>query len=189
MTVLTLRQARDAYLAENGFSTDAYTEKWVKIEYGPITFWLPSTKTRRAAIRFHDLHHALTGYKATPVGEAEIGAWEIASGIGRYWAGWVLNLFAVGFGMVLAPRRTFRAFVRGRHTRTNFYHGDYYPNVLDKTYDEVKAEIGLPDEVPNATTTDLIAFIGWSMVGLLQYALLASFVFVPLALLLWWLFF
>lgn len=91
--------------------------------------------------------------------------------------------------MVLAPRRTFKAFVRGRHTRTNFYHGDYDPNVLDKTYDEVKAEIGLPDEVPNATTTDLIAFIGWSMVGLLQYALLASFVFVPLALLLWWLFF
>ena len=187
MTALTLRQARDAYLAENGFSTDAYTDRWVKVEYGPVTFWLPSTKTRRAAIRFHDLHHALTGYKATPVGEAEIGAWEIATGIGRFWAGWVLNLFAVGFGMVLAPRRTFRAFVRGRHTRTNFYVGEYDPGVLDKGFEQVKTDIGLPDEVPKATGKDLLAFVGWSLVGLMQYVLAGAVVLVPIALLVWWL--
>lgn len=187
MTALTLRQARDAYLAENGFSTDAYTDRWVKVEYGPVTFWLPSTKTRRAAIRYHDLHHSLTGYKATPIGEAEIGAWEVASGIRRFWAGWVLNLFAVGFGMVLAPRRTFKAFVRGRHTRTNFYHGGYDAKVLDKTVDEVKDEIGLPKDTPKATARDLLAFIGWSTVGMAQYALLAAMLVVPIALLVWWL--
>jgi hypothetical protein len=61
-----------------------------------------------------------TGYDTTLVGEAEIGAWELASGCRHYYAAWVLNLGAVLIGLVLAPRRVSRAFVRGWQC-TNLY--------------------------------------------------------------------
>ena len=44
----------------------------------------------------------LTEYDTNWVGEAEIGAWEIASGCGRYLAAWVLNLGAFGLGLAFA---------------------------------------------------------------------------------------
>jgi hypothetical protein len=60
-------------------------------------------------------------YETDLPGEAEIAAWEIASGCARYHAAWILNFGAFGAGLVVAPRRLFRAFLRGRHTKTNLY--------------------------------------------------------------------
>lgn len=184
---MTLGQARDAYLQKYGFSTAAYEERWAAIKLGPIKFWIPSTRSRRQAIRFHDLHHALTGYPAIPSGEAEIGAWEIATGCGRFRAAWVLNLFAMGMGLLIAPGKTYRAWVRGRHTTTNFYHVAYDEALLAKGADEMRREIGLPENSPRATTGDKASFILWAALALLQYAMSTAVVLAPFAALAYWL--
>ena len=61
---MTLRQARDLYLEESGFSTDTYVEEWVDIPFGPLPLRLPNTDARKRVLPVHDIHHALTGYKA-----------------------------------------------------------------------------------------------------------------------------
>jgi hypothetical protein len=182
---ITLRDGRDAYLTEYGFSTAAYTDKWVHVKFGPFPLVFPSTKTRRFAIRYHDLHHTLTGYRATPIGEAEIGAWEVATGCRRLWAAWVLNLLAMGFGLVAAPRRTWRAFVRGRNSE-NLYGREFDEALLARNLDDVRAEIGLGAEYA-ARPGDYFAYAFWCAVAVWLYALHAAAVVVPIAAVIWWL--
>lgn len=66
---------------------------------------------------------AYFGYATTWTGEGEIAAWELGAGCGRYYAAWVLNLGAFAVGLVIAPRRTYRAFVRGRRSTTLYRTG------------------------------------------------------------------
>jgi hypothetical protein len=87
-----------------------------------VPVWFPNTDARRRAVRLHDLHHLATGYETSLVGEAEIGAWELAGGCKRYPAAWVLNIAAVLLGLLVAPRCTWRAFLRGRHSETLYPH-------------------------------------------------------------------
>jgi hypothetical protein len=118
----TLREARAQYFRQSGLEEDGgYARKWVWIKLGPVPVVFPNTKGRRAALLPHDLHHIATGYDTTLIGEAEIGAWELASGCRHCFAAWFLNLSAVVIGLVLAPRRVGRAFLRGRRC-TNLYH-------------------------------------------------------------------
>lgn len=187
LATTTLLEARDAYLAENGFSTAAYTDRWVRFKFGPLPIAFPSTSSRRAAIPFHDLHHVLTGYRATPVGEAEIGAWEVATGLRNLWAGWVLDLNVMGLGMLYAPGRTYRAFIRGRHSR-NLYGSKYTDELLATSVEDMRARIGLAEAAPTATTRDKLAFAFWLGVSATLYLLFSLVVLAPVGVLAWWLF-
>ena len=165
----TLRQVRDAYLARSGLSTAAYTDRWVTLKVGPIPLGFPSTKSRREAIRYHDLHHSLTGYHATPVGEAEIGAWEIATGCKHLRAAWVLNLAAMGVGIVLAPRRVWRAFVRGRRTGDNLYGREFGDALLDRPLAQIQAEIKLAEPDCEPAPGDRARFVFWCAAATVLY--------------------
>lgn len=99
--------------------------------------------TFRTVARFHDIHHVLTGYPADWRGEAEIGAWEIATGCRNSLIAWLLNGGAVVVGLFLWPRAVARAFQRGRRTRTNLYHDFEYEPLLEMTVKEVRERIGL----------------------------------------------
>jgi ubiquinone biosynthesis protein Coq4 len=83
----------------------------VRLKAGPFVFPFPNTKARVHAVKLHDLHHVLTDYETTWTGEAEIAAWEIASGCGPYYAAWLLNFGALAIGLLIAPRKTCRAFL------------------------------------------------------------------------------
>ena len=116
---MTIREARERYFRENGFGEDGgYGQRWVKIKVGPVPIWFPNTPGRQRAVRLHDLHHIAMGYETSLVGEAEIGAWEIAAGCANYYAAWFLNGCAVVMGLFLAPRRLCRAAMRGRRSVT-----------------------------------------------------------------------
>ena len=77
-----------------------------------------NSHVRRRAVPYHDLHHVLTGYDASAVGEGEIGAWELAAGTDPHWFATLINLPAVLIGLCLSPRRVFDAFIRGRRSRS-----------------------------------------------------------------------
>ena len=112
---LTLREARRRYFETNGFPPDGgYQEAWVKLSVGPIPVVFPNTKGRQRAVPFHDLHHVVTGYDTSLVGEAEIGGWELATGCVSVPSALILNLLVIWPVLFFAPGAVYRAFVRGR---------------------------------------------------------------------------
>jgi hypothetical protein len=158
---LSMFDARQRYFADNGFD-GTYSERWVRLKAGPIRLVFPNAAGRVRAVKLHDLHHIVTGYQTTWTGEAEIGAWEIAGGCGRFAWAWLLNLYAFAIGAVIVPRAVWRAFVRGRHTR-NLYRGDAGPHaaVLDRSVGEMRQRLGLDQPAARPRSADAIAFVAW----------------------------
>lgn len=157
---LTLREARARYFEDNGFGENGgYDDAWVDFKLGPIPFPFPNTAPRVRAVKYHDLHHVLTGYRTDFWGEMEISAWEIGAGCKDFVAAWQLNLGGMGMGALGKPRRTFRAFVRGRRSQS-LYGRDFEP-LLDLTVAEAREQIGVAREgeaTPRASDYLLFAF-------------------------------
>jgi hypothetical protein len=143
----TIGRARDHYFAAYGLSTGGYDEKWVKLKMGPLALYFPNTKSRLRSVRLHDIHHVITEYSATWVGEAEISAWELGAGCGDHYAAWVLDVGGVALGLLIAPRRTYRAWKRGRASRS-LYDREYGDDMLERTVGEMRAELGLSPAAP-----------------------------------------
>jgi ubiquinone biosynthesis protein Coq4 len=165
----TLGVARQQYFARSGFDERGYADKWVQLKAGPISFYFPNTQARVRAVKLHDLHHVLTEYDTNWRGEAEIGAWEIASGCGRYLAAWALNLGAFGLGLALAPRRVYRAFLRGRQTG-NLYSGEFAEWLLSKRVGEIRSELRLDRSPAEPSWRDRTAFTCWAVVAAVTFA-------------------
>jgi hypothetical protein len=183
----TLRQARARYFEKNGFGADGgYSARWVKLKLGPIPYAVPNTAGRVRAVRYHDLHHIMTGYRTDWIGEFEISAWEVGSGCRDFAAAWFLDLGGMLSGMFLSPRRMYRAFVRGRNTR-NLYGRTFDDALLDTRVGEMRAELGLDRDEPAATSGHLGRFLAFLVAGLPVVAVMMAPVLVPLVALLAWL--
>jgi hypothetical protein len=155
----TVASARDAYFAANGFSEAAYADRWARLKLGPIPLVFPNTSSRKRALPIHDLHHIATGFATTYTGEAEIGAWEIGGGCGDCAAAWLLNATTFAYGLVIAPRQVYRAFIRGRHAR-NLYATGWNPALLARSVGALRAQVE-PERPPIATRRDRLAFAAW----------------------------
>jgi hypothetical protein len=155
---LTMRDARTRYYEINGFGPDGGDSlKWVPIKMLGLTFHIPNTEGRRRAVRIHDLHHVVTGYQTDFRGEAEIAAWELASGCWRWPAAVVLNLGALGIGALIGPRRIVRAWARGRSTGHLYGERAGIDHLLPRTVDETRAALGLDEPAPPARARDVLA--------------------------------
>ncbi len=177
---LTLARARDDYFRVNDFGADGgYNAAWVDVTVGPINVPVPNTASRKRAVRFHDLHHALTGYATDLRGEFEISAWEIASGCADHVAAWQLNLSGMAGGLFLIPRRTFAAFVRGRRSR-NLYRAAYDDALLGRRVGELRRELGLDEPTARGRASD-VAWFALALGGGLAIGLLFVVLLVPLA--------
>lgn len=171
---MTMRAARARYFTDNHFGDDGgYAAEWVDFKLGPIPLPFPNTPARVRAVGYHDLHHIVTGYKTDILGEFEISAWELGAGCKDYFAPWQLNLGGLAAGVFSAPRRTFRAFVRGR--RSDSLYGHDMSALLERTVGDVSAELGT-DRATEARASDVLlfamAFVAGLVVGLASLALL-----------------
>ncbi len=126
-----------------GIPQDAYTRKTFVIQVGPIPIHVPNIEARVKIARFHDLHHILTSYPANWLGEAEIGAWELATGCRTSFIAWFLNSGAMVVGLFINPNAVVKAFKRGRQSATNLYHDFNYEELLSLSVGEVRKKIGL----------------------------------------------
>jgi hypothetical protein len=175
----TLRQARTRYFEDNAFGADGgYSARWVEVKVGPFPYAIPNTEGRVRAVRYHDLHHIMTGYRTNWTGETEISAWELGSGCRDFRAAWFLNISALGLGVALAPRRLYRAFVRGRHSR-NLYDRPFSDALLDARVGEMRAELGLDREPPPATVADKLSFAAHAVAGVVLDIAQIALMFVP----------
>ncbi len=177
---LTLKQAREAYFAENHFGADGgYSSPYVLVRVFKLPVAFPNVPARVAAVRFHDLHHVLTGYATDFRGECEIGAWEVASGCGRFGAAWVLNLFALAHGLPVWPGRILRAFARGRRGR-NLYRQQYDDALLEREVEPVRRELGL-DAPVSPTLGDALALAPWALLGVVMNLVTLALLPLPIA--------
>ena len=166
---LSLRNARTCYFRDNAFGDDGgYAKKWVKVQLGPLPLAFPNSAARVRAVKYHDLHHVVTGYATHVVGEAEIGAWEIGSGCAGFVAAWILNLYAMVLGFLSGhPGAVWHAFLRGRRTR-NLYRVDYDDALLDASLAEMRAQLGLDPQLAlaPATLAERAGFAAWSAIAI-----------------------
>ena len=112
---MTAAEALRHYYDIHYFGDSALTNRWVKVRLGAISIPFPNLKQRRDAIQLHDLHHMLTGYDTTWVGEGEVAAWEMASGFTRrHWVGYLYAPITFVIGFFTSPKRVIAAYRRGK---------------------------------------------------------------------------
>jgi hypothetical protein len=180
----TMREARARYFAENKFGADGgYASKWVDFKLGSLPMPFPNSPARVRAVKFHDLHHLITGYRTDLVGEFEISGWEIGAGCHTFAAAWFLNLSGLGGGLFLCPRKVFRAFRRGLASRT-LYPLEFEP-LLDRTVEELRAQTGVDGKIPDATVKSTALFVLAALTGLSLGLVTMAFALTPVALLAW----
>jgi len=176
---LSVREARARYFAANNLGDGGYRDRWVKFKFGAISLWIPNTKGRVAAVRFHDLHHIVTGYDTTWKGEAEIAAWEIASGCGDYYAAWLLNLLALSIGLVIDFKSMARAFCRGQHS-SNLYNEAFDEKLLAVTVGSLRKRLNLERSSYPSHRGDFARFGAWTMLSLLTSTICAFICLTPI---------
>ena len=178
---LSIRDARGRYFAANGFGEGGYEARWVRLQAGPVAIWFPNTAARVRAVRLHDVHHVVTEYDTTWTGEAEIGAWEIASGCADHHAAWLLNLLAMAIGLALAPRRLCAAFVRGRASG-NLYRSTVDEALLASTVGAVRTRLRLDGPPHTARSGDRALFAFWSVLAIATLLATVGVTLAPLVL-------
>ena len=171
---MSLRDARTLFFEQGNLGEDGgYSSRWVRVETKPFPFYFPNWRARVAAARLHDLHHIAAEYETDWPGEAEISAWEIASGCGRYHAAWILDLAGWYAGIAVAPRRLFRAFLRGRRAKTNLYHTGFDESRLGvTTVGTLRDELDLRTPISPASAADIGLFVSWCALAVLVCAIL-----------------
>jgi hypothetical protein len=148
-----------------------YSAPYIHFRVSMFSFMLPNSAARKKAVPLHDLHHLATGYDTSWRGEAEIAAWELASGCSSYWAAWLLNLLAFPLGLLIAPVRTWRAFRQGRSCR-NLYHSDWDEKWLDTSLGTLRAHLRTGANHRSLSAVDVLLFIVYAVPGLFGLAAL-----------------
>jgi hypothetical protein len=142
-----VREARDRYLAANGFTLDAYAAPFVEGVLFGLRFPFPNIGGLGRALPFHDLHHVALGYGTDLRGEFEICAWELRANARN--APWFVRFVIVEFfvlGLLTSPRRTLAAWRAARGCRTLFAQRLAYDALLDMTVGELRAHLGVPPD-------------------------------------------
>ncbi|WP_437484907.1 hypothetical protein WME75_46165 [Sorangium sp. So ce1014] len=162
---LTMREARALYFDVNRFGADGgYGDAWVDFKLGPLPVPFPNTRARVRAVRYHDLHHVLTGYDTNAIGEFEISAWELGAGCKGFVAAWQLNLGGLFAGLLSAPRRTVRAFFRGR--RSESLYGRPFEELLDREVGELRREMRVDGPSASPAAIDVLWLVLASLAGI-----------------------
>lgn len=157
---MTVRDGRDAYLAENGFTVASYDAKWTDASFFGVRFRVPNTRRHARAIMLHDLHHVATGFGTDLAGEGEISAWELRRGL-RGLGAYVGSIVVAGTlaGLLVAPRRVMRAWrASGSGRRSLFVEERPYDELLALTVADLRRELGIAERGVAAETRGLHAY-------------------------------
>jgi hypothetical protein len=181
---LSLREARAVYFEQNGIAPDGgYNQRWVKVTRNRLPLYLLNTAPRRRAVPYHDLHHVLTEYDTSNTGEAEISAWEIAAGTWPHWFALFIDLAGLAVGLLVAPRRSFRAFARGRRSRS-LYAEPLTDELLASPVGSTRQRLGIPSSPFATTVVDATLFAGVSVFAVCMLVILVALA--PLFILVGW---
>jgi hypothetical protein len=146
----------------------------VKIELSEkYSFYFPNFDARKKAVEKHDIHHLVTGYATSPIGESEISAWEIASGCKGYWFAFFIDTSGFMLGLPLNFVKVLRAFSRGRKTKNLYSDEISTAKAMEMKIGDLKTMLQL-DKFGPQTKPTLLDIILFSLFALFSavYALL-----------------
>jgi hypothetical protein len=185
--------ARRIYFERADLPADGgYAARWVPLRIGPIPFAIPNTKARRRAVPLHDVHHLVTGYATDWPGEGEISAWELGAGCGSFGFAWAINLQGLVAGWVCGFGRTFRAFVRGRRSRSLYRELDAAgrrtlgDDVLQLPLGVLRERLLVGEAQLAPRAGDRLVYAGWCVVAFVFALVSLAPVVVPIALAVRW---
>lgn len=121
---LSIEQALVTFNHQHNFGDviGQHEQCFVGVYTGCLIVPMPNIETRHKYLKFHDLHHVLTGYSVGRIGEGKVSAWEL--GTGSMWRSpllGIMNLIALSTGFVLNRDAMWQAFKRGCQS-SNLYH-------------------------------------------------------------------
>ncbi len=170
----TPRELLQQFYIDNNLGLDGgQKSSSVKIELTPkFNIYFPNFDARRKAVMKHDIHHLLTGYDTSIIGESEISTWEIASGCKKYWAAFLIDTSGVMIGLPFNFSRVLRSFARGRRTKNLYY--DMFSNetALDMKISELREILNLNHKNIAPNLTDVILFTLFIFFGAIYSILL-----------------
>lgn len=119
---MSLDSDLETFYREHGFGDVLGARpKTVRVYTGCLLVPLPNIETRNRYLKYHDLHHLITGYSVGRIGEGQISAWELGTGSMRESPTLgLMNLIALSTGWVLDRKKMWAAFCRGRRS-VNLY--------------------------------------------------------------------
>lgn len=144
---MRVRDARDGYLAENGFTVEAYDSPKSTGSIFGIKISVPNPPPHRRAIRLHDLHHVATGFGTDHAGEGEIAAWQARRGLvvaGMYVTAITALNGAIGFGA--APARVWSAWRAAGTGGSLFALDAEYEALLEMRVGALRSLLGIPEQ-------------------------------------------
>lgn len=113
---MSIHQALDLFYQNNGFAPIQAEQEpcTVHVYNGCLLVPLPNIAVRHKYLKYHDLHHILTGYSVGRIGEGKVSAWELGTGsmLNHPILG-IMNLIALSTGFFLKPQQMWLAFQRG----------------------------------------------------------------------------
>ena len=173
----SLTDALSQFYQRSGFGEKiGQREALVPVYTGCILVPLPNIETRHRYLKYHDIHHLITGYSVGRIGEGEVSAWELGTGSAFHSPILALmNLIALSTGLVLEPGRMWRAFRRGCRSR-NLYSSesrlkidnDYWENLATLQTDTLESG---EDRIP--APLRVLEFVVYSGFALIIHALIA----------------
>ncbi|HSC83047.1 MAG TPA: hypothetical protein VLC30_05475 [Pseudomonas sp.] len=174
---MTLKEELAAFYRRCGFAEAADRQACtVPVYTGCLLVPLPNIETRHRYLKYHDLHHLATGYSTGRIGEGEVSAWELGTGsmlnsplLGS------MNLIALSTGLVLEPRRMWRAFQRGWHSR-NLYPARMRQQIDQEHWRDLPAlrqSLLQSRRNPLPLALRALEFAGYASVAMLIHALIA----------------
>jgi len=152
LSAITLQEELTQFYRKSGFGdVPGSRPRTVPVYAGCMLVPLPNIETRRRFLKYHDLHHLITGYSVGRIGEGEVSAWELGTGsaLVSSMLG-IMNLIALSTGLVLEPKRMWRAFRRGCISR-NLYPAAVRADVDSGRWENVVALRAEVLEVERAT--------------------------------------
>lgn len=166
----SLVELRDEFREANGITETQRRIEWIKL--GPIPVPIPNPPARRRALRIHDLHHLVTGYRTDLPGEFQISAWECAAGLHNEPLAWIFCPSGTLGGMLRCPHLTVAAYARGRRSRTLFGQDPQTADALTLpgARDWCRASRDR-DRDPRPSIRDWVGTLGWAAVGIVSVVL------------------
>jgi hypothetical protein len=142
---MSVREARDLYLQENGFTTAGYEEDVSELSFFGLPIRMRNSEGRKRGLPFHDLHHVVLGYGTDFKGECEISAWELRTGTRGY--GWFVRYLVLQttlLGLIITPLRTLSAWRMARTHRSLYQAPIQTERLLAMTVAELREHLRIP---------------------------------------------
>jgi len=181
MDSLTVKEALPVFYQDYKLEPDGgIDDPTVKIKLlKGVYMYFPNFTARKKVILKHDIHHLVTGYTGVMKGETEISAWELSTGCTNNWAAFTINTYGMMSGILFNLRGLWKVWSRGKRT-SNLYYGKYEDKeLLNRSVEGLKQELGLLDESMQKRNSFLIflSFAGFLIFGIVFC--IASLVLLP----------